>query len=71
MSRSGLRLAPPGPPAAFESGGSFAGRSPPGAARSRSGLRGASFRWTRQQPSKAATAPQIAAPQSRPPRWGR
>ena len=36
--------------------------APPGMARSNLRLRKTSFRWTHQQPSKAATDSQIAAP---------
>ena len=41
---------------------SFTDRSPPGMARSNLNLRGASLRWTHQQPSKVVTVSQIAAP---------
>ena len=54
------------PPAALESGDTFAFRSPPrgtpGMIRSSLSPRRTSQCWTPQQPSKAATVPQIAAP---------
>eukprot|EP00959_Pyramimonas_sp_CCMP1952_P224103 4685741-Pyramimonas_sp.AAC.1 len=56
---------PAGPTSSPESGDSVADCSPPGTARSRSGLRSASPRWTHQQPSKVATVWQIAASQGR------
>ena len=53
---------PLGPSAALERGDSFADRSPPGMARSNRSPRKTSLRWTPQQPSKAPTVLQIAAP---------
>ena len=50
------------PPAALESGDSFADRSPPGIARSNLNLGMASLRSAPQQPSNVATVPQIAPP---------
>ena len=61
--KSGYHLTLLDPPAALESGDSFADRSPPRMARSHLGLGRASLCWTPQQPSKVVTVSQIAAPQ--------
>ena len=50
------------PPAALECADNIADRSPPGMAKSNLSPRGASLRWTHQQPSKVATVSQVAAP---------
>ena len=52
-----------GPPKSPRKWHSFADRSPPGTAMSSGGPRKTQLRWTSQEPTKVATASQIAAPQ--------
>ena len=54
---------PLGLPGAYESGDSFADRSPPGNGEASSDPRKTSHRWTSQEPTKVAAVSQIAAPQ--------